>query len=282
MQQKKLSPDEMAAYYKQVHRYSLAQSPDDELDPVMRPGGTRWANRFRDYAHRLGMKKAFAYLESQWGSLSNRSVLDLGCGRGRWVREYSSRGAQVTGVDISPEAIELIAKEIPQHRFLCQDIARLTVPASTFDVVNSVTVLQHLPEKAQRTLLPLIEKSLKPGGYLVLLENLVDYSVHVYSHPMSEWVDMVRATGLKLSWSAGSNFEVLLRGLSSLANTFRRQLNVSMAEGSPDEFPDRRSFMHQVRSAVEAPFALASFPLEWTLHRVPLARPSHGVMVFRK
>jgi len=42
------------------------------------------------------------------------------------VEDYARRGAEVTGVDISPitpEAIGYLADEMPQHRFIFGDIA---------------------------------------------------------------------------------------------------------------------------------------------------------------
>src|SRR5262249_1064557 len=156
------------------------RNKEDRLDAVIRSGAAPWVNRFTDHAHRLAMKNAFARLEAQWGSLANRSVLDVGCGRGRWSREYASREAGVTGVDISPDAIEILANEMPQHRFLCADIAALEFPDQSFDTVNSVTVLQHMPQANQQADL----QWLKPGGTLVLLENIVDFSApHVFAPP---------------------------------------------------------------------------------------------------
>jgi len=42
-------------------------------------------------------------------------VLDLGCGRGRWSKEYAARGARVTGVDISQEAISMLERFYLKH-----------------------------------------------------------------------------------------------------------------------------------------------------------------------
>ena len=67
------------------------------------------------------MKYAFRVLE-----VRNRSVLDLGCGRGRCLKEYAARGARVTGVDLSQEVISTVAGELLEHHFIAADIAELT------------------------------------------------------------------------------------------------------------------------------------------------------------
>lgn len=281
--QRKLTANEMGEYYTRVHRESLLRYPQDSLDAVTRNGGNLWVNRFCDYAHRLGMKKAFAYLETQWGSLSRRSVLDLGCGRGRWVKEYASHGAIVTGLDISPEAIDLLAREMPQHRFLCQDLSRFSALEATFDVVNSVTVLQHLPEETQQAVMPRIVRCLKHGGYFVALESTVDEAApHVFPRSRSGWTQLVESAGLNLCSSWGSNFEVLFRVLAPLARLFPREPRDAMCSGLDGTFENRHSFRRQLRSGFQTTFALASFPLECALDKLPLARPTHQVMIFCK
>src|SRR6185295_535556 len=97
MPELKMSAEEMANYYLQTHHDAVIRDVCDPLIAVIGPGSNRFVNSFTDYAHRLGMKKAFNFLERRWSSLANKSVLDLGCGRGRWSKEYANRGASVTG-----------------------------------------------------------------------------------------------------------------------------------------------------------------------------------------
>ncbi len=279
----KMSEGEVAEYYIRVHRDAFARNERDRLDAVIHPGASQWVNRFVDYAHRLGMNKAFAYLETECGSLSNRSVLDLGCGRGRWAREYACRGARVTGVDISPDAIEVLSREMPGHRFLCQDITRLVVPKESFDVVNSVTVLQHLPEEGQRIVLRLVSSCLKHGGYLVLLENIADFgAVNVFAHRTEEWIERVESTGLRPCSHWGSNFEALFRGLHCVAKLAGGKPSAPDSAGGPVAWAETRTLKNRMKSAVKIVVALLSYPIEWCCHKLPVAMPTHSVMVFRK
>src|SRR5438105_1355211 len=43
--------------------------------------------------------------------LAGLSVLDLGCGEGRYTRSFARRGARMTGVDISPQMLEHARQE---------------------------------------------------------------------------------------------------------------------------------------------------------------------------
>lgn len=104
------------------------------------------------------------------------SVLDVGCGVGRWSRELASRGAQVTGIDLSPTMIaqakqRAAAQGVAERcRFLVQDLALLDT-GQRFDLVLGVTVLQHiLDPQALRSALRRLVAHLAPGGTLILLE----------------------------------------------------------------------------------------------------------------
>lgn len=50
----------------------------------------------------LGRRQEQALLESWMGSVEDQSLLDVGCGRGRWALELARAGARVVGVDWVP------------------------------------------------------------------------------------------------------------------------------------------------------------------------------------
>ena len=283
MAQTKMSAEEMARYYTRVHREVLERATNDPLSAVIAPDKSGWLNRFTDFAHRLGMKKAFRMLEDRWGSLENRTVLDLGCGRGRWSKEYAARGAAVTGADISPEAIRVLSEEMPQHRFIAQDVAELSLPDESFDVVNSVTVLQHMPHLKQQMALNHGARWLKCGGCLVLFENILAFDApHVFPHSTSEWIAMTEATGLKCTHCSGANFEVLLRMYGFVAQ-FLRGGRLSGETAVPStSLPGAPSLKHRLKSGAGAALAMASFPVERLCQALPLAKPTHSVMIFSK
>jgi 2-polyprenyl-3-methyl-5-hydroxy-6-metoxy-1,4-benzoquinol methylase len=272
----KMSAEEMTLYYKCLHQQSLARDRIDSLRAVIGPDASAWVNRFTDFAHRQGMKHAFRVLESEWISLHNRSVLDLGCGRGRWSKKYAARGARVTGVDISQETISIVAGELPEHHFIAADIAELALPEKSFDLVNAVTVLQHMPQPKQQIALSKAWRWLTPGGRLVLLENISAFGgPHVFPHRTEEWIAMVEANGFRCSHCWGSNFEALLRSGRFVLQRLRG--NDPVISVPRELAPQRR-----LKSAVGAALAIASFPVEWACHRVPIAQPTHSVMMFRK
>jgi 2-polyprenyl-3-methyl-5-hydroxy-6-metoxy-1,4-benzoquinol methylase len=103
-------------------------------------------------------------------------VLDVGCGVGRWSRLLASRGASVTGVDLSPTMIAEARRRASRAglagrcRFLVQDLAHLDA-GGTHDLILGVTVLQHILDPAAlRAAVERLAAHLAPKGRLVLLE----------------------------------------------------------------------------------------------------------------
>jgi 2-polyprenyl-3-methyl-5-hydroxy-6-metoxy-1,4-benzoquinol methylase len=103
-------------------------------------------------------------------------VLDVGCGIGRWSSLLAARGAQVTGMDLSPTMIGEADRRAHANgvanrcRFLVQDLAQLDA-GETFDLVIGVTVLQHILDSAAlRAAVQRMSDHLAPGGRMVLLE----------------------------------------------------------------------------------------------------------------
>ena len=103
-------------------------------------------------------------------------VLDVGCGVGRWSRRLAARGAQVTGIDLSPTMISEARRRAAlqgvarQCRFLVQDLAVLDA-GEQFDVVLGVTVLQHiLDPQALRAAVQRMAAHLAECGTLMVLE----------------------------------------------------------------------------------------------------------------
>ncbi len=107
-------------------------------------------------------------------------VLDVGCGVGRWSSLLAGRGAQVTGIDLSPTMIAEAKRRAQTQgvqdrcRFLVQDLAQLDA-GETFDLIIGVTVLQHiLDPQALQAAIQRMSEHLAPGGQMVLLEAAPD------------------------------------------------------------------------------------------------------------
>lgn len=75
------------------------------------------------------------------------SGLDLCCGTGELCQYFSEHGIRMTGVDLSPEMIEIARESAPGCRFQCADITDFQAEG-TFDLVTCIDdSLNHLTEK---------------------------------------------------------------------------------------------------------------------------------------
>ena len=83
--------------------------------------------------------------------LAGLSVIDLGCGEGRYTRSFARRGARMTGVDISPEMLALARQEEAREplgiRYELESSAELRSFADhSFDAVVSTMALMDTPD----------------------------------------------------------------------------------------------------------------------------------------
>jgi len=103
-----------------------------------------------------------------------RSVLDVGCGVGRWSLRLARGGSRVVGVDLSRTMIEVARENAAREGLGCEfraaDVTRLSLGMS-FDAIFAVTVLQHVVvDELFDVALRNLAEHLNPGGRLVLLD----------------------------------------------------------------------------------------------------------------
>lgn len=95
-------------------------------------------------------------------------VLDVACGTGNATLPAARTGARVTGLDITPELLEIAAREANglNVRWVEGDVEALPFPDASFDAVLSVFGCMFAPrhEAAAREL----RRVLRPGGRLVV------------------------------------------------------------------------------------------------------------------
>src|SRR5690242_17486401 len=87
-------------------------------------------------------------------------ILDLGCGTGHLTAQIARAGAQVVGLDHSPEMLEQARSAYPALEFVQGDARDFSFPGS-FDAVFSNAVLHWIrqPEAVLRS----VRRCLRPG-----------------------------------------------------------------------------------------------------------------------
>jgi 2-polyprenyl-3-methyl-5-hydroxy-6-metoxy-1,4-benzoquinol methylase len=98
------------------------------------------------------------------------SLIDVGCGDGRFLLEVSKRyfGKMLLGVDSSQRAIQLARALNPNLNFECVDICANEQRRDCFTVLTLIEVLEHIPVNSVNNFVLAIAGYQKPGGRLVL------------------------------------------------------------------------------------------------------------------
>lgn len=121
--------------------------------------------------------EANVFVREHLMGLAPRRVLDLGCGQGRNAIWLAGQGHMVTGLDLSPVAIEraraLAAEAGVNVEFAAVDLAREWQPPSgEYDLI--VMSYLQLPESTRRAVHARAIEALAPGGMIFLVAHHAD------------------------------------------------------------------------------------------------------------
>ena len=108
------------------------------------------------------------------------AVLDLCCGSGEAAAPWLAAGYTVTGLDISPRALELAAQRHPDLKRV-EGLAEDPPLADTsFSAIQMSVALHEFPRSDRERVLRSVLRLLEPGGWLVLVDL----------HPAGPWLKL--------------------------------------------------------------------------------------------
>jgi ubiquinone/menaquinone biosynthesis C-methylase UbiE len=99
-------------------------------------------------------------------------VLELACGTGIWTQALLSIGCEITAVDAAPEMLEINARKVGSARVHYRLADLFTwEPDRQYDLVFCAFWLSHVPPDALNAFLATLRRALRPGGYLVIVDQ---------------------------------------------------------------------------------------------------------------
>ncbi|GLR10727.1 bifunctional 3-demethylubiquinol 3-O-methyltransferase/2-polyprenyl-6-hydroxyphenol methylase [Mixta theicola] len=116
--------------------------------------------------HRINPLR-LGYIAQHAGGLFGKKVLDVGCGGGILAESMAREGAQVTGLDMGAEPLE-VARLHALESGVKVDYVLQTVEehaeqhAGSYDVVTCMEMLEHVPDP--RSVVQACARLVKPGG----------------------------------------------------------------------------------------------------------------------
>lgn len=143
--------------------------------------------------HEIGSKEFFDELEKyryqklaylpkivEFSKYKGKKVLEIGCGAGIDSLQFARAGAELTAVDLTPNALKLAQRNLEVHgytaTFVNANAEAMDFPDNHFDVVYSNGVLHHTPRPQKA--FDEVFRVLKPGGEAVILL----YKKHSWMH----------------------------------------------------------------------------------------------------
>jgi ubiquinone/menaquinone biosynthesis C-methylase UbiE len=214
-------------------------------------------------------------------------VLDIGCGTGKWSVMFAKRCAWVTAVDLSSNMI-LLAEEnakksdLTNLDFYVTDAARLEFPSEAFDLVNCVTVLQHIfDDDDWRRAVYGMARVCRKDGHVLLFETAPNFILrkrtpNLCLRTMRQYMSEFRKEQMRLIyWRAVDlSLPITYFGLKNYAASFNRKVYYFMS---------RRRLYPNFLSFLSLASAQLAWLIDYKLAETPLSYLSSGrILLFRK
>lgn len=179
----------------------------------------------------------------------NDKILDLACGQGFFAQHFAVLGAKVSGVDISPELIEIAKRNSKDISYFVSSADNLSMfKEATFDVVVCVLALQNI-EKISQTFKE-CKRVLVKGGRLIFVIN----------HPILRIPN-------KTSWGFDDKTKTQYRRIDAYLSESRHE--IVMHPGKKDgekTISFHRPLQMYIKTLSNAGFAILRLE-EWTSHK---------------
>jgi SAM-dependent methyltransferase len=101
------------------------------------------------------------------GNLDGKAVLDVACGTGEWLEFFQSRGASISGVELSVKAAEVCRRRFPRADIRCGPAETLPFDKGSFDLITCMGSLEHFLDKPKA--LSEMRRVARPGAEFVIL-----------------------------------------------------------------------------------------------------------------
>ena len=156
-------------------------------------GNIMFDEKYNEYLYRQREQVLSRVLKKQQIRVEGKTVLDVGCGTGYFVKYYLERNAKVTGLDVAPIVIDRLAKTLPGARYHALDVANGHFKIEGhYDIVHLFSTAFHITDDdGFRTAMRHLSKVLKTGGYMFITDNFPEKTLapapHVKFRSMSDY-----------------------------------------------------------------------------------------------
>ncbi len=153
----------------------------------------KYTSDFFDYVDSGALASANIIVAHLYPLLSPASVLDVGCGRGGWLRAWRDAGAAaIQGVDGA--YVDRGRLHVAEKDFLPTDITRAFDLDRRFDLVQCLEVAEHIRPETGDTL---VENLVRHGDVVLFSAAQPGQggTQHINERPLRYWHDAFKARG---------------------------------------------------------------------------------------
>jgi SAM-dependent methyltransferase len=179
------------------------------------------ANRCIDRVQRKVMAAALSELGRR-RSLAGSTVLDLGCGSGRWIETLRREGCRPVGVDVAAHMLALAKRDHPGANLAAAGGGDLPFADGSFDLIWSIAVTHHNPPAAQERIVAETARVLKRDGAIVLFEGVGPHAAageNYWPRPLREWMEVAERHGLACVWQRGARYVLLASAVEKISKS---------------------------------------------------------------
>ncbi len=103
-------------------------------------------------------------------------IIDIGCGSGRDLEYFLSKGFNIYGVDANKYFIKEVKNRFPKFKnnFVTSSLPKLDIPFNNFNVAILVAVWMHIPKEEQEKSIKSIVSIMKEQSQIVFSYSIED------------------------------------------------------------------------------------------------------------
>jgi malonyl-CoA O-methyltransferase len=128
----------------------------------------------------------FKQISDFFGNLNGKAVLDVGCGKGRFAKQFKDQfpKAEITGIDLSEKLLESVPKEIRKFQ---GTILNLPFEDNYFDCVYCIETLEHAV-RIERAVDELCRVTAQ-GGRIAIIDKNIERLGELEITDFEKWFD---------------------------------------------------------------------------------------------
>lgn len=189
----------------------------------------RWASF--EYPGHLELERTSKVIDLMRHVKSYKRICDLGCGAG-WIAGVLGHFGNTVGVDLSD--LDRARVRFNNCQFISANILEWEYPKSSFDLVVSSEVVEHIPFSRQDDYIRVCFDLLEPGGSLILTTpnkktmNAIPGGGRTWSNqPIEDWLDrrnlvrLLTTTGFQVKRSTSITLGIGNIGIHRIVNSVR-------------------------------------------------------------